>query len=66
MPSSAAGELKTAVDKTKNRTDRPGRFVPYEIKLANGNLKKFNLAVRKDNRAGRRQTSFGVITIIAL
>ncbi len=31
----------------------PGRFVPYEIKFKSGKTKKFNLAVRNDNRAKR-------------
>ncbi len=31
----------------------PGWFVPYEIKLKDGSVRKHNLAVRKDNRAGR-------------
>ncbi|HBG28438.1 MAG: hypothetical protein A2Y10_10935 [Planctomycetes bacterium GWF2_41_51] len=31
----------------------PGWFVPYEIKFKNGTTKKHNLAVRKDNSAGR-------------
>jgi hypothetical protein len=31
----------------------PGWFVPYEIRLANGYHKKFNLAVRNDNKARR-------------
>jgi len=36
-----------------------GRFVPYEIKLANGYVKKWNLAVRKDNPAHRWQMDGG-------
>jgi len=28
----------------------PGEFVPYEIKLKSGEIKKFNLVVRNDNR----------------
>jgi hypothetical protein len=31
----------------------PGWFVPYEIKLMTGQTRKFNLAVRNDNPAGR-------------
>jgi len=38
----------------------PGQMVPYEIKLANGGVKKFNLAVRKDNPAGRWQVDGGI------
>jgi outer membrane lipoprotein-sorting protein len=30
-----------------------GWYVPYEIKLKSGHVKKFNLALRKDNPAGR-------------
>jgi hypothetical protein len=37
-----------------------GRFVPYEIKLAGGDVKKMNLAVRKDNPAGRWQVDGGI------
>jgi len=38
----------------------PGRFVPYEIKLKSGQVKKWNLAVRKDNPAGRWQVDGGI------
>lgn len=38
----------------------PGRFVPYEIKLKDGGVKKHNLAVRKDNPAGRWQVDGGI------
>jgi hypothetical protein len=38
----------------------PGQFVPYEIKLPNGSVKKWNLAVRKDNPAGRWQVDGGI------
>jgi outer membrane lipoprotein-sorting protein len=31
----------------------PGRFVPYELKLRNGEIKKHNLALKKDPRTGR-------------
>ena len=31
----------------------PGYFVPYEIRLKNGYVKKHNLAVRNDNKAHR-------------
>lgn len=31
----------------------PGYFVPYEVRLADGSTKKWNLAVRNDNPAGR-------------
>jgi hypothetical protein len=37
-----------------------GRFVPYEIKFKNGDAKKWNLAVRKDNPAGRWQVDGGL------
>ncbi len=37
-----------------------GRFVPYEIKLRNGGVKKWNLAVRKDNPAQRWQVDGGI------
>lgn len=38
----------------------PGRFVPYEIKLKSGGVKKHNLAIRKDNPAGRWQFDGGI------
>ena len=38
----------------------PGRFVPYEIKLKSGGVKKHNLALRKDNPAGRWQFDGGI------
>jgi hypothetical protein len=38
----------------------PGQFVPYEIKLKDGTIKKHNLAVRKDNPAGRWQVDGGI------
>ena len=38
----------------------PGQFVPYEIKLSDGSIKKFNLAIRKDNPAGRWQVDGGI------
>jgi hypothetical protein len=31
----------------------PGRFVPYEVRLKNGETKKFNLALKKDKKTGR-------------
>lgn len=37
----------------------PGWFVPYEITLKNGEVKKHNLAVRNDNRAKRFQVDGG-------
>jgi hypothetical protein len=37
-----------------------GRYVPYEIKLKNGHVKKHNLAIRKDNPAGRWQVDGGI------
>jgi len=38
----------------------PGRFVPYEVKLSDGSVRKWNLAVRKDNPAGRWQVDGGI------
>ena len=38
----------------------PGWFVPYEIRLNNGNVKKHNLALRNDN-PGRRYVVDGGI-----
>jgi outer membrane lipoprotein-sorting protein len=37
-----------------------GRYVPYEIKLKNGYVKKHNLAIRNDNPAGRWQVDGGI------
>jgi hypothetical protein len=37
-----------------------GRFVPYEIKLKSGGVKKLNLAVRNDNPAHRWQVDGGI------
>mgnify|MGYP001041970489 CR=1 FL=1 len=38
----------------------PGWFVPYEIKLKSGNVKKWNLAIRNDNPAKRWQADGGL------
>ncbi len=38
----------------------PGWFVPYEIHLKNGGIKKFNLAVRNDNPAHRYVVDGGI------
>jgi hypothetical protein len=38
----------------------PGQMVPYEIQLSDGTVKKFNLAIRKDNPAGRWQVDGGI------
>lgn len=38
----------------------PGWFVPYEIRLADGTVKKFNLAVRNDNPAKRYVVDGGI------
>ena len=38
----------------------PGWFVPYEIKLRSGHIKKHNLAVRKDNKAKRYKVDGGI------
>jgi hypothetical protein len=38
----------------------PGWFVPYEIKLKNGEVKKHNLAVRNDNPAKRYMVDGGI------
>lgn len=37
-----------------------GRYVPYEIKLKDGYVKKHNLAIRNDNPAGRWQVDGGI------
>ena len=38
----------------------PGWFVPYEIKLKNGYVKKYNLALRNDNAAKRYMFDGGI------
>jgi hypothetical protein len=38
----------------------PGWFVPYEIKLKNGHIKKHNLAIRNDNKAKRYMVDGGI------
>jgi len=38
----------------------PGWFVPYEIKFKNGEVTKFNLAVRNDNPAKRYVVDGGI------
>jgi hypothetical protein len=38
----------------------PGMFVPYEIRLKNGETKKFNLAIRRDNPARRWMVDGGI------
>ncbi len=38
----------------------PGWFVPYEIRLKSGRVKKFNLAVRNDNKAKRYVVDGGI------
>ncbi len=37
-----------------------GWFIPYEIKLKSGYIKKHNLAIRNDNRAKRWQVDGGI------
>jgi hypothetical protein len=37
-----------------------GRFVPYEIKLSDGTVKKLNLAIRNDNPSARWQVDGGI------
>ena len=37
-----------------------GRFVPYQIKLLDGTIKKLNLALRNDNSSGRWQVDGGI------
>ncbi len=38
----------------------PGWFVPYEVKLKSGQIKKHNLAIRKDNPANRFEYDGGI------
>jgi hypothetical protein len=38
----------------------PQTFIPYEIRLSNGEVKKHNLALRKDNAAGRWMVDGGI------
>ena len=51
-------EIVSLGDAFTSKTYR-GCYVPYEIKLNNGYVKKWNLAVRKDNPAGRWQVDGG-------
>jgi len=37
-----------------------GWFVPYEIKLRSGHIKKHNLAIRNDNKAKRYEIDGGI------
>ncbi len=37
-----------------------GWFIPYELKLRSGRIKKHNLALRKDNPAQRWQVDGGI------
>ncbi|UCG57848.1 MAG: hypothetical protein JSU70_23655, partial [Phycisphaerales bacterium] len=38
----------------------PGWFIPYEIKLSSGGVRKHNLAVRNDNPAKRYVVDGGI------
>ena len=38
----------------------PGVFVPYEVKLKSGEIKKFNMAVRNDNKEKVWQVDGGI------
>jgi hypothetical protein len=40
--------------------DPSGWFVPYEIRLKSGEVKKYNLAIRKDNPAKRFVVDGGI------
>jgi hypothetical protein len=42
-----------SLGKPFQKTPYPGTYVPYEIRFKNGDVKKFNLAVRQDNPARR-------------
>ncbi len=42
-----------SLGKTFGSAGYPGSFVPYEIKLQDGNVKKHNLALKKDGKTGR-------------
>jgi hypothetical protein len=38
----------------------PQSFIPYKIRLSKGEVKKHNLALRKDNAAGRWMVDGGI------
>jgi hypothetical protein len=47
------GLTVTSIGDSFTSQDYPGRFVPYEIKFAGGEVKKHNLALKKDARTSR-------------
>ena len=53
-------EIVSLGESFNSKAYHSGRFVPYEIKLKNGYVKKHNLAIRKDNPAGRWQVDGGI------
>ena len=55
-----AGVQILSLGKAFTSQSYPGRFVPYEIRFKDGGVKKFNLAIRKDNAAGRWQVDGGL------
>jgi hypothetical protein len=48
-----AGLTIVSVGQSFTSEGYPGRFVPYEIKLKNGEVKKQNLALKKDGKTER-------------
>lgn len=53
MKEALDGVEVVSLGKPFNRPGFAATFVPYEIRFKNGETKKFNLAVRRDNPAGR-------------
>jgi hypothetical protein len=47
------GVTVVSLGKPFNRPGFAATFVPYEIRFKNGETKKYNLAIRRDNPAGR-------------
>jgi hypothetical protein len=53
MKEALDGVEVVSLGKPFNRPGFAATFVPYEIRFKNGETKKFNLAIRRDNPAGR-------------
>ena len=53
MKEALEGVTVVSLGKPFNRPGFAATFVPYEIRFKNGETKKYNLAIRRDNPAGR-------------
>jgi RNA polymerase sigma factor (sigma-70 family) len=47
------GVTVTSIGQSFTRPGYPGTYVPYKIRFKNGERKRFNLAIRRDNPQGR-------------